>query len=336
MGTGEPRDAFRFLSEGDLTPLVALAVIHAAHIPERKPLLERLERGLGLGRTEDDSYVPAWMTELDDAAYSAEPASPSDVDADVGLDILHSGYLENTQAKYWVWHERTLDFFAEAQTHGATHALTLQDDVLVSPRFWHELDALVRGRYDDVICLDCAHPAARDIFVAGQPGYTTSEGMIGIGHIEPMEIAMDFARWRIYSLRPGSLERTSEDILFGLYCMSEGIPIFCPVPSMIDHDLDVDSTNEGYDMHLYRKPQVTWKEIERHEHAEALEASMLDPEWWARDVPHLGRFYENAHTLLGVILKDRKRGAELALELEKDKLPKAYARFYARPSCIGA
>ena len=159
--------------------------------------------------------------------------------------------------------------FRSKAEHGATHALTLQDDVLPCAAFWSILLAMLEGRPRDVICLDCAHPAARQIFAVHLPGYTTPDQMIGIGHVEPLEVVEDFAQWRLNEVRPGTIERITEDSLIGLYCMHRELSIFAPVPCPMDHDLGIPSTNEGFDMHWYRKPQVTMAELERLESHDA-------------------------------------------------------------------
>jgi len=292
---------------------LAVCVVHAAHIPARVPLMKRLRQALGVAEfVERDEYM---------RALSPIPGAPEVV----------AYHEETTRGPWWIWHELTLRFFVEAKAVGATHCLTLQDDVIPSSTFWEQLRALLEGRPKDVICLDCAHTAARPIFFAGGSGYTTPDGLIGIGHVEPIAIVEDFARWRLKEVVDGTLSRMSEDVLFGAYCMHREIPIFAPVPCILDHDLDITSTNDGFDDHWYRKPQVTMREIERLDEKKAAElrANTLDPAWWAREVPHVGRFYDNANHL-SLILKDEARAAELVEKYAEDKTPKEYARFWSR------
>jgi hypothetical protein len=304
-------------------PRVALALIHAPHRPERKPLLARLEHELGLHRDEH-GYAPLAMQTLDDSPGASSLPIPTFV----------AGYLEDTVAKHWVWQDATLGFFERvAEQSQITHALTLQDDVTVSPDFWPWLAALLKGRPNDVICLDCAHPAARQVFVDGKPGYTSADCMVGIGHVLPIEIAKDFRRWRRDEVKRDFLEWQSEDTLIAFYCMAHQRRIFCPVPCPIDHDLEVASTN-GYDGHLYRRPQVTWKDVDRRYELEAWGAKMLDPEWWAQPVAHVGRFYENAHRLFPMALRDAELAQWLVERYEWDceKTPAKFRRFFTRVS----
>jgi hypothetical protein len=288
------------------TPGVALAIIHARHRPERAPLLERL---------------------LDQLTLNYEDSR--------GWPTLRAWYVEDTKAKHWVWQAKTLDFFDRAMPDYVTHALTLQDDVTTVPNFWPWLDALLRGRPNDVICLDCAHPAARQVFIDGKPGYTSADCMVGIGHVLPVEIARDFRRWRLEEVKQDFLEWQSEDVLLGLFCMARQLRIFSPVPCIIDHDLEVASTN-GYEGHLYRRPQVTWRELERLNESVVKALRLEDPAWWAQPVDHVGRFYENAHRLFPLALKDTELAQWLVERYEWDceKTPPKFQRFFARASAV--
>lgn len=285
-----------------MKPKLAVAIIHAAHIPERVPLMDRLRESLGV-------------------ASLAIPGAPEVV----------AYHEETTRGPWWIWLEMALRFFEESKARGVTHCLTLQDDVIPCATFWPTLLALIEGRPDQVLCLDCAHPAARQIFLDGQPGYTTPDGMIGIAHVEPIAVALDFARWRLTEVRDDARKRFGEDIQLGSFCMDRHLPIFAPVPCMVDHDLSITSTNEGYDDHWYRKPQVTTRELERltPEDAGVRRANMLDPKWWAREAPHVGRFYDHVNHLQ-IMLKDTKHARELVDEYDEDKTPEKYKRFWMR------
>ncbi len=283
-----------------MTPKIAVAIVHAAHIPERVPLYERLR----------DQLFADWADSQD------------------FLDVYDGTHLETTRGKHYVWLPPILDWAAERQR--ATHLLTLQDDQTVSPKFWSQLRAMVEGRPDEVICLHNGHPSARRVFVEGKPGYHTFDGMVGQGHIEPIGVVSEFRRWRLSEVRTGMLQQITEDMLFGMFCMARRLSIFHPVPTLIDHDLTVPSTNEGFDDHLYRKPQVTWKELDRLPHPADAELTLSDPVWWGQPVEHIGRFYDDAHQLLPLVLADKKLGEELAVEYEAIETPARDRRFFMR------
>lgn len=291
---------------------VALCIIHASHRPERVPLMARLRAELGIPSREDLE-------------------APGQT-----LGWPHSSLVaykeETTRGKHWVWHTQALEWLG---AQNATHALTLQDDVRVPAEFWKWLFALIDARPNDVICLDCAHPGARQVFVEGAPGYYTFDGLIGIGHIEPIEVVRDFATWLEEEVNPGPARRLSEDMLFAFYCMHRRKRIFAPVPCIIDHDVDIGSTNLGFDEHIYRKPQVTWNEIDRvaaSVHREQLE----DPLWLGRDAPFLGKFYDDAFDWLPLVLRDKATGSRLAREYAEIETPDRYAKFFLRATSKSA
>ncbi len=248
--------------------------------------------------------------------------------------IVESSVTESTPGPWWVWSELQWSKAAELDVDAS---IFLQDDVEASPDFWTVVDAMVRGRPDDIIALSCAHPAARTIFMQGKPGYTTTDGLIGIGYIFPQVVLREFVEWRLTELAKGALQRIVDDALINVFAMATGRAIFHPVPTVIDHDLEIASTNtvekdgRRTDDGAYRRPLVTWRDFDRAPveptKGPVLDA-MHDPEWWAQEVPHLGRFYEGMHKWLPLFLKDSEGAAQVAAELEVDRCPKQYLRFF--------
>lgn len=303
---------------------LSVVIVHAAHIEERAPLMKRLRRDLGVAEFVDhDEY--------------ARPLAP--IPGERSVIAYHE---ETTRGPWWVWHALVLRAHWEASKRGATHALTLQDDAIVCSTFWPVLLAMLGGRPNDVICLDPAHPGARRIFLDGDaPGYTTPDGMIGIGYALPMKTLDDYARWRLVETcepeRPELYRMWGEDLELAAFCMARGLPIFHPVPCPLDHDLTITSTNDGYDDHWYRKPQVTMAELERldEERAAKVRASTIDPAWWAQPAPSVGRFYDNVNHL-SLIMKDRELAAELVRKYTEQTTPKRFARFWSRVAATSA
>src|SRR5260221_7385540 len=155
---------------------------------------------------------------------------------------------------------------------------------------------MVRGRPDDIIALSCAHPAARTIFMQGKPGYTTTDGLIGIGYIFPQAVLREFLEWRTNELKKHALERLVDDALINVFAMATGRAIFHPVPTVIDHDLELASTNtvekdgRRTDDGSYRIPLVTWRVDDRLPHDQMndlFKRCMLHSEERAPEVPQL-------------------------------------------------
>jgi len=189
----------------------------------------------------------------------------------------------------------------------------------------------------DVICLHNGHPAARALFAQGVPGYTTVDGMVGQFWGAKKRVVERYAAWRQTDVDRKLAEKMivengifGEDVLLGMFCMCEGLRIFHPVPTLYDHDTAIASTNEGYDEHLYRAPQVCWYDTHRAEH----EIRWSDPAWWAQPAQHLGRFYETSHAALPLVLRDRARGSELAAKYRDDVCPKHLRRYFHRITAI--
>lgn len=189
------------------------------------------------------------------------------------------------------WSEAMWEWAAE-QT-GATHFLTLQDDVITppGPRFWNALRAMLAAVSDQVIGLEAAHRVAPAIAEERERWYTTADGLIGVGYAMPRHLLLEFLDWRRQQLKARAKEVVSEDTLVGLWCLSTGRKIFHPVPTIIDHDTSLPSTY-GNDTHGSRRPLVTWSHpsLVGQGPVELLEQYDF---WLQRGrVRHLGRFYE--------------------------------------------
>lgn len=182
------------------------------------------------------------------------------------------------RAPNWIWSEQMWKWATETD---ATHFLTLQDDAMVCPDFWGHLSRMVGTMHDQVIGLESIHPKSSEVEGCW---YTTRDCLVGVGYVVPMRVLQEFLMWR-RTLRKGAFETVTEDTMLGLYCFVNDIPIWHPVPTIIDHDLEIASTY-GNDQHKHRRPYVTWKEREL-------------PENWMPgvDVPSFGRFYESTPRL---------------------------------------
>ncbi len=279
-------------------------VTHAPWEPGRAESLARLRADLGVSFSDG---LTSW-------------------DGDATLD-----YIEfTTKAVNWAWSEIMWKTALEsARHHAATHALFLQDDVRASPHLWKRLHALLEGRPHEVVSFSSSHPAGRTVFLEGAPGYTTPDGLVGYAYALPVKALAAFLDWREKELIPYGYERMTEDSLLGLFCMAVEHKIFHPTPSLFDHDLEVDSTY-GNGANAYRRPLVTWKDLDRSELDEEL---LVSPDWWAREAPHVGRFYEGLHRYLPLLLADHDEGAALAEQLEADRPEPRFARYFPR---IGA
>lgn len=240
---------------------ISLAIPHTPWIPERVETLKRLRQSLGLGENLDE--LPE---ELSTYALFTERAA----------NHVWSGDM-------WRW----------GATQSTTHFLSLQDDVLVAPNFWRALEAMLVAVPDEVIGLEAAHAAGPALNLEGWQWYTTSDMLVGVGYVMPTSLLNEFLEWRATKLKPGSIEKLTEDTMIGVWCLATGRRIWHPIPTIIDHDVTVASTY-GNDAHANRRPTVRW-------HAEKSEQEKLEqPGRWAMNIksaPHLGRFYDATPSL---------------------------------------
>lgn len=198
---------------------------------------------------------------------------------------------------------------------GETHALFLQDDVTIAPRFFTILCAMLAGApaRDRVIALHAPTPRAREVFREGRTRWIASrDGLVGFAYVFPRAKLEAFLAWKDTKLAPRAAERTSEDSLIDAWALDASEPILHPVPSIVDHDLAIASTY-GNDRHTERRPLVTWRDLDVLE--EPLD--LTDPMTWLTTPRPIGRIFPKSHWVLRAVLADEQRGRELAAGFDR-------------------
>lgn len=173
-----------------------------------------------------------------------------------------------------------------------SHFLQLQDDVVVCDDFWRALDILVQARPNEVICLQATAPELRMCAAEGHAWATNTAGVIGVAYVVPTPALREFVEWRA-ALPATTVEAITEDTLLGLWCAVTGRRIWLPIPTIIDHDVTIESTY-GNDNHPHRRPEVRWdnyiwRGTTPHHHYDVTSDTY---------VPHLGCFYESTPRML--------------------------------------
>lgn len=208
------------------------------------------------------------------------------------------------------------------ETESGWH-LFLQDDVLPAPYFWPALQAMLAAVPDQVIGLEAAHPAGQRLALEGHRWYTTADMLIGPGYVMPRAALGEFLRWRREELRPGAVEAINEDTLIGVWAWATGRRIWHPVPTIIDHDTEIESTY-GNGAHKHRRPTVTWRDGD----VLGFAAGALEgPDWWRKDgvsPPHLGCFYAATPHLARMWLRRPE-----TIRGEDEPCPDEYRRYFA-------
>ncbi len=219
----------------------SLAIAHTPWMPERVASYERLCESLSLG-----DFAPFKC--FDEKA----------------LNHVWS-------AQMWEW----------SATQDADWCVFLQDDAVVAPDFFTRLsDIIVADGPGDVIGLQVAHPAAIPLALEGCAGFTTADGIVGVGYAVKRTTLEIFLKWRAL-LAPEALEAITEDSLLGLFCATRGLRVYHPIPTIVDHDTSLPSTF-GNDGHTNRRSRVRWD-------TELTEAA---PAGSSARVAHLGCFYQ--------------------------------------------
>jgi hypothetical protein len=239
---------------------VALAIPHAAWIPERAQMMRELRSLLGI-------------VEHDDHDHETETCRGV-VTFDNGLCGLHrqpEEYREFTDREHWSsWFLKMLRWSVST---GADTFLTLQDDVEVAPSFWPSLSAILEAWPGDVIGLAATHSLGPEVARQGRRSYMTNK-VVGWSWAMPMPLVKELLAW----CEGGALEafrkrlpNDGEDTLVGEFLASRNKPVRCPVPTIVDHRL-TPSTNEGFDDHTHRRATVTWRAFAAED--------MAVPSWW--------------------------------------------------------
>ncbi len=240
---------------------LSLAISHTPWNPERVDALSRLYTMLGCKPVIGGDDV---------LAYTAPP----------GFATFH---LETSRAANHEW-SATMWTWAAAQD--VEWCVFLQDDAIVGAPYADEdswsvaVEDCIHAAPADcsVIGLQAPHPAGIEIARAGYGGYTTCDGLIGVGYAVRRRDLRAFLEWRADSLADGALEAITEDTLIGLWCAVTGRRIFHPLPTVVDHDTTLASTF-GNDAHVNRRSLVRW------------DSEIETPDGAREGVPHLGRFY---------------------------------------------
>ena len=238
-------------------------------------------------------------------------------------DIKRPVVLCTEKAPNHVWSAHMWEDAAETKQ---PYHLFIQDDVLIAPDFEQCLEAMLTGMPPKLLGLETAHPAARTLMRRGEAWCSTTDGLIGVAYVIEHNTLVDFLEWRQHALAPKAVEKITEDTLINLYGVSKGIHILHPVPTIIDHDVEVKSTY-GNDHHKYRRPSVTWQDMQW---IGMQEEWLKDPDYWrlqpGEEVTHLGRFYKSPHHELRRYVKGFTQ-ADFD-RIEADRVPKPFDRYF--------
>lgn len=245
---------------------IALAIPSAADwMPDRAASLVRLHEGLGIvGFRKDGSPATRdpWPVTHYREFRDREPNG-------------------EWSRKLWTWGLET----------GADFLLQIQDDVIVTPRFWDHLSAMLAAVPRQIIGLETVHDRSKQLHASGVRWCTTADGLVGVAYVLPRQVLDTFLRWSASGLVEGW--QADEDMLIDCFALATGQRIWHPLPTIIDHDVSLVS-NYGHENHTHRRPPVTLVG-----HPDGWQPH----DWTPNGTPHLGLFYEHTPALCRRIVK---------------------------------
>ncbi len=208
--------------------------------------------------------------------------------------------------KMWQW----------AASQEVDWCVFLQDDAIVAPEFFERLEQVIDDSPSGIIGLQVPHPAAGALALEGCAGFTTTDGLVGVGYAIKRSTLAAFLSWRINCLNDGAVRAISEDSLVGLYAAVTGELVYHPIPALVDHDTTIESAY-GNDSHANRKSRVRW------------DTEGLPPQKHGVSALHLGCFYASTPAQVKQWVKDA--GPDLVASLARDDGRRVLVRLnYAR------
>lgn len=210
-----------------------------------------------------------------------------------------SVHVEDKPGKPHEWSERQWRY---AVSLGCTHAVLLNDDVVLCEDFVEVLTKVIQAKPGHVINLYNTHHYAHQAYAGGKRWLTSPEGLIGIAYALPTSSLVEFLEWRETALMPGTVEVLSEDQLLNLWVMSKHALVWHTVPALVDHDTGVQSCYGNVQL---RKPEVGPK------------PGMIELDW-NTDGVHQGRQFQGNHWSLIRFMKPEYRDVERAYLIHCD------------------
>lgn len=257
---------------------IALAIPHASWIPERSERMVTLRRVLGVRGREDTRTdvirpdLPMHIGEVEDRRYGRTSAPYTNLDLGIPFDHVTT-YAEFTDREpNQVWSVKMWRWLLDT---GAEFCLTLQDDVIPSPKFWPELRAMLAHLPPgSLLGLSGVHPAAVEVARRGHRWYRTTSWVIGWAYGMWREDLAAFLEWRTSDEGDAYAERikpNGEDAVINAWVGNAKRDTWHPVPAIVDHDTSVGSSYANDD-HGHRRPWVTW-----HTYGHA---DLTNPDFW--------------------------------------------------------
>lgn len=122
--------------------------------------------------------------------------------------------------------------FATASWRQGSHSAFFDDDVMLAPRSFDIMQAMVTAVPDKIIGLEAVSPYACSLHLTKNNWYRTKSWLVGRGYILPEE---DLEDWRIWLLREWRRLATKGcDSIMNEWISETGREVWHPLPTIVD------------------------------------------------------------------------------------------------------
>lgn len=179
-----------------MTVTLAISLVCADFIPERKAALDRLLAALG------------------------EP-----------VDHVEGGKKSVREWSEGLWYGGLV----AAEARWASHCLFMTEDCIVPPDVLRHVRDALSAKPDEVVSFHPNSPAAIVARDSGLSWFTSVDGLVGTMYALPVGLLAKFLRWRETDLLPAAKDY-AEDSQIGLWCMVTDRLIWHSVPGLFYSD----------------------------------------------------------------------------------------------------
>lgn len=119
-----------------------------------------------------------------------------------------------------------------AMVQGSTHAVLLQDDLIICKDFVLGLKAALAAVPDQIVSLYCPRKGALLAKEQGHSWVRITDGAYGPAIVIPTTKLRHFLQWNEQNIKP---EVTHDDTRVCLYALAHDLDVWLTVPSLVDH-----------------------------------------------------------------------------------------------------
>lgn len=131
-----------------------------------------------------------------------------------------------------VWHTAKRAWLSHYRAPRATHHLVIQDDVELCSEFLEGVHRVIAARPEHPICLYANRKVVDEVRAQGKHWAVIPDGAWGQALVLPSRDVPRFLNWCDDNIAP---EYPHDDDRLAIWCLYERRPVWCPVPSLVEH-----------------------------------------------------------------------------------------------------